>query len=57
LPDTKATIPPELDKIVGIWVSEGRTVLYAVRDGTVIDVLAVEDEIRPESADAVKALH
>jgi len=55
--DTKAIIPPELDKIVGIWVSEGRTVLYVVRDGAVIGVLAVEDEIRPESADAVAALH
>jgi Cu2+-exporting ATPase len=57
LADTKATIPPELDKIVDTWAAQGRTVLYVVRDGAVIGVLAVEDEIRPESADAVKALH
>ena len=38
-------------------MSEGRTVLYVLRDGTVIGSLAVEDEIRPESAEAVKELH
>ena len=57
LADEKATVPPELDKTIGIWVSEGQTVLYVVRDGTVIGVVAVEDEIRPESAAAVQALH
>lgn len=57
LADAKTTVPPELDKTVNAWASEGRTVLYVIRDGVVIGVLAVEDEIRPESADAVKALH
>jgi Cu2+-exporting ATPase len=38
-------------------MSEGRTVLYVIRDGTVIGSLAAEDEIRPESAEAVKELH
>jgi Cu2+-exporting ATPase len=42
---------------VSIAASEGRTVLYVFRDGAVIGALAVEDEIRPESAEAVKALH
>jgi Cu2+-exporting ATPase len=55
--DTTTAIPPELEKPVSIWVSEGRTVLYVLRRGAVIGVLAVEDEIRPESAMAVKALH
>jgi Cu2+-exporting ATPase len=55
--DATAAIPPELEKPVSIWVSEGRTVLYVLRRGAVIGVLAVEDEIRPESAMAVKALH
>ena len=57
LADTKATVPPELDKVVSAWVTEGRTVLYVLRGGAVIGVLAVEDEIRPESAAAIKALH
>jgi Cu2+-exporting ATPase len=57
LADAKATVPPELDKTISLWVTEGRTVLYVVRGEVVIGVLAVEDEIRPESATAVKALH
>ncbi len=57
LVDTKAEIPTELNKTVSIWESEGQTVLYVLRDGAVIGALAVEDEIRPESAEAVKALH
>jgi P-type Cu2+ transporter len=57
LADMKATIPPELAETVSIWVSEGRTVLFVLRDSAVIGTLAVEDEIRPESAEAVKALH
>ena len=31
--------------------------LYVVVDGRVIGTVAVEDEIRPESAEAVKELH
>ena len=57
LADAKAALPPELDQTMRIWESEGRTVLYVLRDRAVIGGLAVEDEIRPESAEAVKALH
>src|SRR5579864_6118697 len=57
LADAKTAIPAELDKTVRIWESEGQTVLYVLRDRAVIGGLAVEDEIRPESAAAVKALH
>ncbi|HYN68699.1 MAG TPA: heavy metal translocating P-type ATPase [Candidatus Eisenbacteria bacterium] len=39
------------------WAREGRTVLHVVVDGAVIGALAVEDEIRPESAEAVRDLH
>ena len=39
------------------WAKEGRTVLHVVVDGVVIGALAVEDEIRPESAEAVERLH
>ncbi len=55
--DEKAAIAHALAKTVDTWASEGRTVLYVVRKSTVIGALAVEDEIRPESAEAVKALH
>jgi len=53
----RISIPPELDTAVGIWTSEGRTVLYVVKNRAVIGAVAVEDEIRPGSGEAVKALH
>jgi Cu2+-exporting ATPase len=57
LADARASIPPELDRAVSPWASDGKTVLYVLRDSVVIGALAVEDEIRPESGEAVKALH
>jgi len=39
------------------WAQQGRIVLHVVADGVVIGALAVEDEIRPESAEAVERLH
>ncbi len=39
------------------WAGAGRTVMTVVRDGVVIGALAVEDEIRPESVEAVRLLH
>ena len=39
------------------WDREGRTVLHIIVDGRVAGVIAVEDEIRPESKDAIDALH
>jgi Cu2+-exporting ATPase len=39
------------------WSADGRTVLYAVMHGRVIAGLALEDEIRPESREAVDRLH
>ena len=35
----------------------GATVLYVVRDGKVMGALALEDEVRPESRQAVEELH
>lgn len=57
LVSTGATVPSELEHPVKTWSSEGRTVLYVLQDGAVIGSIAVEDEIRPESVEAVKALH
>jgi Cu2+-exporting ATPase len=39
------------------WASEGRTVLHVVADGQVVGAVALEDEIRPESIEAVRDLH
>jgi Cu2+-exporting ATPase len=45
------------EPIAAEWSTEGRTVLHVVVDGQVVGALAVEDEIRPESAEAVRRLH
>jgi Cu2+-exporting ATPase len=39
------------------WAQEGRTVLHVIVDGTIQGLLGVEDELRPESAEAVRELH
>lgn len=39
------------------WRGDGSIVLHVVRDGAVIGGLALADEIRPESREAVAALH
>jgi Cu2+-exporting ATPase len=45
------------DPVAEAWAREGRTVLHVVLGGKVIGALAVEDEIRPESAEAIRQLH
>ena len=39
------------------WRSRGAAVLYVLRDGQILGALALEDEIRPESKQAVDELH
>ena len=57
LAEDKVTVPPEVEKVMSAWASEGRTVLSVVTDGRLLGVLALEDEIRPESREAVTELH
>ncbi|MFC7430461.1 MULTISPECIES: heavy metal translocating P-type ATPase [unclassified Agrococcus] len=38
------------------WAIEGATALHVVRDGVVVGALRLADDIRPESADAVRAM-
>ncbi len=57
LAEAKATVPPDVAKVASAWTSEGRTVLYAIAEGRLLGVLAAEDEIRPESREAVTDLH
>ena len=42
---------------ISAWSDAGRTVMAVIRDGVLIGALAVEDEVRPESAEAVRRLH
>jgi Cu2+-exporting ATPase len=39
------------------WDDQGRTVLHVIVDGAVAGIVAVEDEIRPESREAIDDLH
>jgi Cu2+-exporting ATPase len=55
--EVKAAVPIEVKDAADKWAAEGRTVLYVIRDSRVVGALGVEDEIRPESGEAVKALH
>ncbi|WP_289017196.1 heavy metal translocating P-type ATPase [uncultured Ornithinimicrobium sp.] len=41
----------------GGWAEQGSTVLHVVRDGKVVGALAVADEVREESREAVDTLH
>jgi Cu2+-exporting ATPase len=47
----------DLATAMDAWAAEGRTVLAVVADGRMAGALAVEDEVRPESAEAVARLH
>ena len=57
LTEDKVIVSPEVEKLTTSWASEGKTVLYVVAKGQVLGAFAVEDEIRPESYEAVKELH
>ncbi|HEY5859867.1 MAG TPA: copper-translocating P-type ATPase [Actinomycetota bacterium] len=49
--------PPELADAVEGWRSRGASILFIVRDNSVIGAIALEDEVRPESRQAVEGLH
>ena len=57
LSELSADPPPALAAAADEWSSTGRTVLYVVRDGEVLGAVSTEDEIRPESIEAVQQLH
>jgi Cu2+-exporting ATPase len=49
--------PPEVAEAASSWDADGKTVLFVIADRGVIGALAVEDEIRPESKEAIEELH
>jgi len=57
LSEQSVTPPTELAKATAAWAAEGKTVLFVISQNRVIGAFAVEDEIRPESKEAVEALH
>ncbi|HEX2141279.1 MAG TPA: heavy metal translocating P-type ATPase [Candidatus Limnocylindria bacterium] len=57
LADAGAELPSEIASETEEWAAAGRTVLYVLRDGVVVGAMAMADEIRPESVEAVRRLH
>ena len=57
LADLDVEPPAELRARADGWAGEGRTVLFVVADRGVLGALALEDEIRAESIEAVQQLH
>ena len=57
LVEAKVAVSPEVEKLTTTWASDGKTVLYVVAEGQLLGAFAVEDEIRPESREAVTDLH
>ena len=57
LQERNVATPPELESVVATWAADGKTVLSVVASNRLLGVLALEDEIRPESQQAVRELH
>jgi Cu2+-exporting ATPase len=57
LRETGVQVPAELAADTQAWLERGAAVLSVIRDGQVLGAIALEDEIRPESRQAVEALH
>ena len=52
-----ASMTPEMHEELRKWRERGAAVLMVIRDGKVVGALALEDQVRPESVEAVRALH
>src|SRR5258708_5989299 len=57
LTEANVTMPPDVEKLTTEWASDGKTVLYTVAEDRLLGAFAVEDQIRPESSEAVTELH
>ena len=57
LNESNLALSPELARATGAWAAEGKTVLFVVSQNAALGAFAVEDEIRPESKEAVEKLH
>ena len=57
LAEARVMVPPAVERMTTAWASDGKTVLYVVAEGELRGAFALEDEIRPESNEAVEELH
>jgi P-type Cu2+ transporter len=57
LRESGVQVPASLESAIHEWKERGAAVLQVVRDGEVLGAVALEDEVRHESRQAVDALH
>ncbi len=57
LREQKVDIPDQVVAAADSWKLRGAAILYVIVDGQVAGALSLEDEIRPESRQAVRELH
>ncbi|MGH7920538.1 MAG: heavy metal translocating P-type ATPase [Candidatus Dormibacteraceae bacterium] len=57
LRELRVEVPADVGRHTDEWAARGAAVLHVLREGKVIGALALEDEIRPESRQAVQTLH
>lgn len=55
--ELKLSVPSELQSKIDAWKNRGSSILYASRDKNIVGAIALEDEIRPESKQAIDSLH
>jgi len=57
LRERNLTVPDSLAASTRDWEERGAAVLHVVRDDEVVGALSLEDRVRPESREAIDALH
>jgi P-type Cu2+ transporter len=57
LQERRLDVPADIEAATEGWRSRGAAILYVVEDEAVTGALAMEDDIRPESREAVAELH
>jgi Cu2+-exporting ATPase len=55
--EKKMAVPSEIEKLTTTWARDGRTVLYLIAEERLLGAIAIEDEIRSESREAITELH
>jgi Cu2+-exporting ATPase len=56
-PRLLAELGLDMPSVAAAWDAQGRTVLHIIADNRVAGLVALEDEIRPESREAIDDLH
>jgi Cu2+-exporting ATPase len=57
LAERNLDVPATLERTSEAWKARGAAILYVIQGDRVVGVLSTEDEIRPESREAIEELH